>query len=127
MRTISITVRKPGQLLNMNDRGNRYSSARSVKNWREAAFWWAKQHALRCHMAPDTTVEVWVEFGTDKPNQRRDPHNFMPTIKALCDGFTDAKVWPDDNSKYVRTAEPAFTTDVKADSLRITLTWQEKE
>lgn len=127
LRTVSIIVPKPGQLINMNDRGDRYTTARSVKNWREAAFWWAKQHRLRCRCEPGELVEVWVEFGTDKPNQRRDPHNFVKTIKPILDGFTDAAVWPDDDSKHVRTTEPSFTTDVPADSLRITLTWNEKD
>jgi len=127
LTTLSITVLKPDKLLNMNDRGHWSERAGSVSVWRDAAFWWAKQHRIRCHAAPDATVEIWVAFGTDKPNQRRDPHNFFPTVKAICDGFTDAAVWPDDDSKHVHTVEPTFTTDIAASSLTITLTWEAKE
>lgn len=127
LTTLSITVPKPDKLLSMNDREHWRTRAGSVAVWRDAAFWWAKQHKVRCHALPDTQVEVWVEFGTDKPNQRRDPHNFFPTIKAICDGFTTAAVWIDDDSKHVRTVEPTFTTDVEANALRITLTWEAKE
>lgn len=125
--TKSITVRKPGKLINMNDRQHYYARNGISATWREAAFWWAKQHKLRCRCEPGEKVNVWVEFGTNRPNQRRDPHNFFPTIKAMADGFTDAMVWPDDDSKHVTTSEPSFTTDVPADSLRVTLTWNEKE
>lgn len=128
LRTQSIVVAKPGKLINMNDRpGNHYARNGQVHVWKDAAFWWAKQHRLRCRCEPGELVEVWVEFGTDRPNQRRDPHNFFPTVKGILDGFTLALVWTDDDSKHVRTVEPAFVTDVPSNSLRITLTWNEKE
>ena len=31
-----------------------------------------------------------------------DPPNFYPTIKALIDGMTDAKVWTDDNHEVIK-------------------------
>lgn len=127
LRTISITVRKPDKMLNLNDGDGRYTKAGKVSEWRNAGFWWAKQHAIRTRPAPGTQVEVWTEIGTNRPNHRRDPINWSPTVKAYCDGFTDAAVWPDDSSKYVRTFEPTFTADIPADSLRITLTWEEGE
>lgn len=120
----SFTVRKPDKMLNMNDREHYRPRAGKIATWREAAFWWAKQHKVRCHTPPGSLVEMWVEFGTDRPNTRRDNSNFYPTIKAIMDGFTDAAVWPDDDSEHVHTHEPTFTTDVPADSLTITLTWE---
>lgn len=121
----SITVRRPDKLINMNDKSHWSSKAATVATWRQAGFWWAKQYKLRCRaVAP---VEVWTEFGTKQPGKRRDPINFIPTVKAFCDGFTDAAVWPDDSSQYVHTNEPTFTADVAADSLRITLAWEEQE
>lgn len=127
LTTLSITVPKPDKLLNMNDRDHWRVRAGSTAVWRDAAFWWAKQHRIRCHALPDTQVEIWVEFGTNSPTKRRDPHNFFPTVKAICDGFTTAMVWPDDDSKHVRTIEPTFTNDVAANSLRINLAWEVAE
>ena len=121
----TITERKPDKLLSLNDSEHFRKRAGRVAVWREAGFWWAKANRVRCRAV--SPVEVWTEFGTDRPNHRRDPINFMPTIKAFCDGFTDAGVWPDDSSKYVHTNEPTFTKDVPADSLRITLAWEEAE
>lgn len=37
------------------------------------------------------------------PTKRRmDPPNFYPTIKALVDGLTDAKIWTDDNHEVIK-------------------------
>lgn len=119
---VTFTVHKPGPLLSLNDRGNDHG--RGNANWRDAAFWWAKQNQLRCRDAIGP-VEIWVEFGTSRPNQRRDPHNFIKTVKAICDGFTRAAVWEDDDAKHVHTVEPSFTNAIAADLLRITLTWQD--
>jgi crossover junction endodeoxyribonuclease RusA len=34
-------------------------------------------------------------------NRRRDPHNWMPTAKAIVDGMVDAGVFPDDSTEHV--------------------------
>lgn len=122
LRTISFTAPKPDLPITLNERLHHFDRYRRDKTWQEAAFWWAKQHKVNCRGA-NYPIEVYVEFGTNRPNQRRDPHNFVPTIKAICDGFTKAGVWPDDDSKHVHTSEPTFTNTIRADSLRITLTW----
>jgi Holliday junction resolvase RusA-like endonuclease len=117
-----LTYPAPERALNMNDRGSWHTlNARKVA-WRDAAFWWAKQHRLMTRGAQGP-VEVWFEFGTNQPNKKRDPHNWFPTVKAVCDGFTHACVWEDDDSTHVKTYEPTFTDKVEAGYLRITLTW----
>jgi Holliday junction resolvase RusA-like endonuclease len=118
----TITVDKPGKLLNMNDRGNDYGTGN--KMWRDAAYWWAKQHMLRTRGAVGP-VEVLTEIGVKDPKRRRDPHNFTKTVKAICDGFTHAAVWVDDSSEYVKTYEPTFTDDIPPHQMRITLTWED--
>ena len=57
-------------------------------------------------------------FGTNRPNQRRDPHNFTPTVKYILDGLTEAKVWPDD-AGTTHTHEPEFTNEIRPDRYRI--------
>lgn len=41
--------------------------------------------------------QAWVQavfhFGDGR---RRDVHNYLPTVKACIDGFTDANLWEDD-------------------------------
>ena len=36
-----------------------------------------------------------------RDRRRRDPHNWMPTAKAVLDGMVDAGVFPDDNHAHV--------------------------
>lgn len=126
LQTKTITVEKPGGLLSMNDRPTLREKMGGNATWRDAAFWWAKQHRLGCRKA-EGVVEVWITFGTKRPNQRRDPSNFAPTVKAICDGFTNACVWEDDDSKHVKTYEPTFTRDIPANKLQITLAWEAPE
>ena len=38
-------------------------------------------------------VVAYLAFGD---NRRRDVHNYMPTVKAIIDGCTDAGLWADD-------------------------------
>lgn len=121
-----ITVQAPDKALNMNDRMNHWEKARRTATWRDAAFWWAKQHRLMCRGAQGP-VEVWFEFGASNPKKRRDPHNWYPTIKAILDGFTTAAVWADDDSEHVKTYEPTFTDAVPVGYIRISLTWEVSE
>lgn len=125
-RIVSVTVQAPDKAINLNDRGHHMAKARRVATWREAGFWWAKQHRLRCTRAT-SVVEVWFEFGTNQPNRRRDPSNWTPTVKAVLDGFTDAAVWEDDDSRHVKTYEPIFSADVPVGSIKIILSWEEPE
>lgn len=117
---------RPGKPLTSNDRFNRWEQAALTRQWREASFWWAKRDRLNCRRAQGQ-VEVWVAFGTRQPGKKRDPHNFFPTVKAICDGLTDAAVWVDDDSTHVRTVEPTFTNTIPPDSVEVTLTWVEEE
>ena len=60
-----------------------------------------------------TKGSVNVPYSTKKPcgvnvtflaptKIKYDPPNFYPTIKALIDGMTDAKVWTDDNHEVIK-------------------------
>jgi len=123
LNTYTFQADKPGGLLNMNSRPSHWDRAGGNAIWRDAAFWWAKKEHLRCRGAIGP-VEIWVEFGTKYPDKRRDPSNFYPTVKAICDGFTHACVWGDDDSKHVHTNEPSFTNSIPARALQITLSWE---
>lgn len=118
-----VTVR-PAPDLNMNDRLSRWEHDSIHAHWRDAAYWWAKQHKVNCRKAIGP-VEVWFEWGTKQPGKRRDPHNWYPTIKAILDGFTRASVWEDDDSEHVHTYEPSFTDKIDSMSIKITLSWED--
>ncbi|MEE6280179.1 hypothetical protein [Georgenia sp. MJ170] len=44
---------------------------------------------------------VTAHIGYPPNVSKADPENAHPTTKALIDGFTDAEIWPDDDSRYV--------------------------
>ena len=68
---------------------------------------------LRALARLKTIGKVNVPFSAKKPcgvnvkflapaKRKYDPPNFYPTIKALIDGMTDAKVWTDDNHEVIK-------------------------
>lgn len=108
--SIVIRFQHPDKLLNMNDRMHWSAYSKRVREWRSATFWHAKA-AMSAKQPPPGKAFIRVVFGTPQPTRRRDPHNYFPTVKAIIDGLTDAKLWPDDSAEYVGALEPAFTLD----------------
>lgn len=125
-RIESLMFPAPDKALNMNDSLHHFAKAKRVEQWRNAGFWYAKQHRLMCRNAIGV-VEVWTEFGTNQPDKRRDPSNWAPTVKAILDGFTHACVWVDDDSTHVKTYEPVFSDKVPNGHIRLTLSWEEPD
>jgi crossover junction endodeoxyribonuclease RusA len=120
----------PAARLNANDsRGQSRIAAirhtKQVRAWREAGRLCAFNGRRRPRIPNLATVTVF--FGTDRPNQRRDPMNWYPTVKALVDGLTDARFWPDDDASYVLIAQPVFTADIKPAHFVIQIDWDEPE
>jgi len=127
MATVTFEGSFPAALLNMNDGNGTPWERRQLKERREAwhQLGWAMGNSRRPKPRPVGVAVVTLEIGTNRPNQRRDPHNFMPTMKYLIDGFTSAGIWPDDDSKHVRTNEPVFTTAIPPKTVRVTIQWEE--
>lgn len=94
MTTIVIPqTRWPGKLLNLNGmRGHTANIGRLAAPWRLLGFTVAKEQRIETFMRP---VEMWAKFRFPS-NHRRDSGNLYPTIKAIVDGFVDAKVLVDD-------------------------------
>ena len=122
MKAIALVGERPGALVSLNDRLHWVQANELRKLWQASAFYLVAQNRIK----PLTVfpVTVSVTFTTKTPNQRRDPHNFTPTLKHLIDGFTMAGLWPDDDSKHVRTLEPVF---VAGDGRKFTvdITWED--
>ena len=106
----SFTFIAPAQLLNLNDRDHWAVRAKSVAVWRQSA--WAAGHAHRQRSGPSnfpiTDQLVTVELPV-KDRRRRDPHNFIPTCKAIVDGLVDAGIFADDSHEHLSVAEPVLS------------------
>lgn len=92
---------QPAKLINLNDRSHWRVKGALTKAWRTSAYYAAKQ----AKQGPLGPSYVYVTLPV-RTAARRDPHNFVPTVKAIVDGLVDAGVWPDDNSEWVTVVEP---------------------
>lgn len=89
--------------INLNDRNHWGKKSPLTKYWREAAYRVAfdsdlakydREHNPGCEFVwTYPHVTAYLAFGD---NRRRDVHNYMPTVKAIIDGCTDARLWVDD-------------------------------
>lgn len=106
------------------------SVKRRLEPWREEVWvaWQqikrehkAEVRVLRNHMASIGPVQVLVTLPFDRTEKqwaadRRDPHNYVPTVKAIIDVLTDRKVsgkktvekrlFEDDNYRFVTVIDP---------------------
>lgn len=108
--------RPPAEPLSTNEErrmGGRGGWARSrarLAPWRQLATIVATDARLAA--AVDGTpccVTVRIPF---RDNRRRDPSNYTATVvKAVVDGLVAAKVWPDDNPRWVTVMEPQLVVD----------------
>lgn len=104
---IEVVFTQPADQINLNDRLHWRPRNDLTQAWRNASYI-AGLRTASVHGRPawgKTVVDVRLPVRT---NHKRDPHNWTPTVKAIVDGLTDARFWPDDNSDYVRTNEPTF-------------------
>lgn len=89
------------QMLSLNDRGDRRRTAPTVKNLRTTAM--IRARAAGIGRSERLRIVAWMRFPDAR---RRDPHNYMPTLKALVDGFVDAGVLPDDDKRHLQGPDP---------------------
>jgi len=88
---------------------------RLLKPWKDTAATLCRSKRVQRAIAgrPATITVVLPVRG----NLRRDPHNYVPTVKAVIDGMVAAKVWPDDTPEWVTVNEPIL--EVGGTSVRI--------
>lgn len=97
----TVTFEPPTATLTMNGREHWRARAERVKRWRRAA----SEAAEGVGALPPCVVEMAIPV---RDRRRRDPHNWMPTVKACVDGLVDAGVWPDDDAEWVTVPEPTL-------------------
>lgn len=98
--TLDLPWSSPPLSLN-NSRRNHYAHARLVK----------KVRALVRGLAIDAGIPALDRCAIElhyvpRDSRRRDPHNFVPTLKPCEDGIVDAGVVPDDTPQYVPPSTP---------------------
>jgi hypothetical protein len=126
---ISTPMSDPAERLNLNDSLPAAKWARAKRReqalaWREGAHWMILATPLKKRPKPTGKVTVTVLFGTSRPNQRRDPSNWVLTAKHIVDGLTDAGLWPDDDKHHVYVAEPEFTNTIRDRHFAVKLSWE---
>ena len=93
-----ITITVPANMwLSSNDRRYWANKASRTKLLRRLGFFEARNQVrgLRFERA---NVSVAIAYPR---NGRADPPNAWPAVKAILDGFTDARLWDDDDSEHV--------------------------
>jgi Holliday junction resolvase RusA-like endonuclease len=103
-----VAFEAPGRLLNLNDRMHWAQKMRLVRSWRDAAHWAAASQLGTPAERRRGRSLVTVTLPVTRMSTRRDPHNFVATVKPIIDGLVDAGIWPDDNAGWVATNEPRF-------------------
>ena len=114
--TLWLSFPKPGGVLSLNDRVHWTVRHQLEQVWQTAA-WAAGNNARRAHPAAvaallqhtPTLVEVELPVAA---RRRRDPHNFVATVKPIIDGLVFARLWPDDSEEFVRVVDPVFVDPV---------------
>lgn len=100
----TFTFPAPDRLISLNDRDHWAKRSRLTRSWRTSA----KLYALADKMPkglPFSRIEITLPV---RDNRARDPHNVVPTCKAIVDGLVDAGMFADDNSKHLTLAEPVL-------------------
>lgn len=83
---------------------------------------WAAGYKVRSHWKHNTNIALAAaKFPKNLPpseirslffftsQRRRDPHNYVATMKPIVDQLVLWGCWPDDTAEYVSVAEPLLT------------------
>lgn len=91
------------QMLSLNDRRDRRRTSGTVRSLRSQAS--VSARAAGAPALDRARLVAWLRF---PDGRRRDPHNYMPTLKALVDGLVDAGLVPDDDRRYLQGPDPRW-------------------
>ncbi len=90
--------------MSLNHRDHWRVKAAKTKEWRDAATTLAR--AAKIPPCRRITVQLMYTPRDDRP---RDPLNLVASLKACEDGLVDARVIPDDSSRYHTSVMPQIT------------------
>lgn len=93
----------PAEVMTLNKRYHWARKMELVGTWRAAANIYARKWGIGPQ--PPSIVKVIFYVAA---NRRRDPHNYIATVKPIIDGLVDANVFPDDTGDWVAVVDPEF-------------------
>jgi hypothetical protein len=98
----------PAKVLSINaERRMHWAQVRRITNaWRDCAFAEAMVQVKRPRTQPPSVVQVTLPL--KRGITRYDPANYYPVVKAVVDGLTLARLWPDDSHEWVGVLEPVM-------------------
>ena len=110
MKTMTIVLPWPSELLNPNKRPSRHQKAAKAKQARRDAGFAAHSAVVRNHWPKGVaTIEVQpIFFSPDNDSKPRDKDNYSAMLKSTYDGLADAKVVV--NDKGLTPLPPKFET-----------------
>ena len=91
------------------------------KQWRERTWAACAQARFPRGLEPARIVSQLMFTS----NRRRDPHNYMATLKPIIDELMSWGCWPDDTAEFVRVDEPVLAVG-KAQQVTLLIFPQEK-
>lgn len=98
-------------ILNSNDRMHFHQKAKVTQELKRLAFNQVQNPLNNLEKLPifNTAIPCGVTLTVYTPTKRRsDPDNLQPTLKALMDGFTESRLWTDDNHEVVKFTKYQF-------------------
>lgn len=108
--SIALHIVPPAPISTLNQRLHWRTVATRKRSWREVAKWTALKlppPGLDTPPPPARWV-CTVSYPTDRPNTRRDPHNWILTSKWIIDGIVDSGLIADDDSRHLVVADAQF-------------------
>lgn len=98
--------KKLNMVINSNDRNHHQVQGHMVSRIKKLATYEtkAKKDKNMLPFSPERPCNLIVTVY--KPTNRRlDTPNLYPTVKALVDGMTEAKIWTDDNDDVIKSTK----------------------
>ncbi len=116
------TLAKGNQMISANDRMHFAPKMKITKFLRDLAHEIVTNdlHLSTCVFSPDRPCLITIIIAPPS-NRRMDPPNWYPTVKALIDGMTDAKLWTDDNHEILRAMTFIYGTKTNDKLYHITI------
>ena len=135
---IAFTILAPAPYLNANEGGHWAPRAATIAIWRAHVANYAARVTPQIESFP---IDLFIRL--DVPDKRRrDPANWAPTTKVICDALGPGRTyvnrrgalvhspgagwWPDDTPEYVRTHEPELRPVGRRTGLTVTITVKER-
>jgi crossover junction endodeoxyribonuclease RusA len=120
MRTVTLELEPPCDLINANQRLHYHPKARLTAGWRQATRI-AVENGFNPYHFGRARIVVAIRFPN---NIRRDVGNYYPTAKAIVDGLVDSRLIHEDNDLVI--TGPDMRRDYPNGPLRVTVTITEE-